>query len=368
MENERKLAKILGEEVYDPVIEDARAILDEYPDSDIKYQDSSTTFQINSITSLDDLLSREFPPVEWLVNKLVPDKGLVALSGLPGSYKSWITQHLALAVSTGTPLFDNFTTQQGNVLIIDKENYLSLVQKRFKLLGALPGLGIYFWEKEFFIEDEEMIKEICDFIKQKKIRLVIMDSLIRIYRNKDENSSNDIAEVFRQLRRFQEVEAAIIFTHHHRKQSIMGKNIAAESMRGSSDILASVDCHLSVDKTEEGVKITQTKLRQDMAIKPFKVRIDSEESRVEFIYCGETEEAKEKVEQAKEDIYQVLEEGELTRADLIERFKGVYGSKTIDETLKSFSNEEVVIRVGERGKRFYRRAGSEIEGTLFNSE
>lgn len=316
--------------------------------------------------TLTDLLNKDFPPVEWLVEKLMPETGLIAISGLPGSYKSWVVQHLALSVATGTPLFDRFPTKQKKVLLIDKENQLSLIQKRFKLLGAFEGIDVHFISSDFLIEDEQIMNQICELIKTNGIGLIILDSLIRIYKGKDENRSNDMAEVFRQLRRFQEAGAAVIFVHHHRKMSLMAKNVAAESLRGSSDILAAVDSHLAMEVSDGEIKIIQTKLRQDVPIKPFKVVLESDDNHAEFKFLGELKEDIEKMEQAKGDIYEVLEEGEKSRSELVERFKGNYGSKTIDSALKSFTSEEVLVRIGERGKKFYRRADIEVEGSLFN--
>lgn len=316
--------------------------------------------------TLTDLLNKDFPPVEWLVEGLMPETGLIAISGLPGSYKSWIVQHLALSVATGTPLFDKFPTKQKKVLLIDKENQLNLIQKRFKLLGAFEGIDIHFLSSDFFIEDEQIINQICELIKTKGIGLIILDSLIRIYRGKDENSSNDMAEVFRRLRRFQEAGATVVFVHHHRKMSIIAKNVAAESLRGSSDILAAVDSHLAMEVSDGEIKIIQTKLRQDIPVKPFRVVLESDDGHAEFKFLGELQEDVEKVEQARRDIYEVLEEGEMARSELIERFKGIHGSKSIDAALKSFTSEEVAVRLGERGKKFYHKADMKVEGSLFN--
>jgi archaellum biogenesis ATPase FlaH len=312
---------------------------------------------------LSALLAKEFPATEWLVESLVPMNGLVVIAGAPGSYKSWIVEHMALAVSTGTTLFGKFGTIEGGVLIIDQENHLSLVQKRFRLLGGVEGLEVYFYGADFFVEDEETVAEVCKMIQDNSIKLVIIDSLIRSYRNKDENSSNDMAEVFRQFRKFQQAGAAVVFVHHHRKPSILSKNIASESLRGSSDILAAVDSAIAVEKDSDEVKMTQTKLRQDMAIKPFKVKLEGDSEHLEFVYCGELEEEAEKVDKAKEEIQTVLEEGEISRADLISRFKGLYGQKTMDSALKSFTAEEVQLRLGDRGKKYYRKAGEDLFGS-----
>ncbi len=317
------------------------------------------------IYTLDFLLTQNFPPMEWVVDHLIPAQGLVALSGMPGSYKSFITEYLALCTATGTPLFGKFETRQGKVLIIDKEDQPRMIKQRFKLLGATNRLDISFLSYDFFIEDENLVINVCNEIETQSISLVIIDSLIRIYKGKNENASNDMAVVFRVLKSFQNAGAAVVFTHHHRKQSFLQKNTASENMRGSSDILASVDCHLAVDKLEDEIKITQTKSRQEMALKPFKIKLICDPNHVEFNFSGEVEEEKEKVEQAREDILTALEEGEASRTSLIDRFQGLYGSKTIDTALKSFTPEEANVRTGGHGKKFYSKSGNEIITNLF---
>jgi len=124
-------------------------------------------------------------------------------------------------------------------------------------------------------------------------------------------------------------------------------------MRGSSDILASVDCALAVESAEGIIKITQTKLRQDMPISPFKLKVESFEDKVLFTYEGEVDEEKEKIDKAKEDIYTLLAEGEKSRAELQEAFKGTYGMKTIDGALDYLKDNGVKTRIGERGKKYF---------------
>ncbi len=309
---------------------------------------------------LTSLLNREFPPTEWLVESLIPLDALVAISGMPGSYKSWIVEHLALSVATGTTFLGKFSSMEGAVLIIDQENHLSLVQKRFKLLGGLEGLDIYFLDSEFDIDNEDIIREVCTFIADNSIKLVIVDSLIRSYRKKDENSSNDMAEVFRQLKKLQMEGAAVVFVHHNRKPSVFSKGVTAESMRGSSDILAAVDSAIAVEKDKDGIKVYQTKLRHDLAVKPFKIRLVGDSEHLEFEYVGEVEEEAEKVEQARTEILTVLEEGEISRQELIDRFKGMYGSKTIDSALKAFGEQELTVRTGEHGKKYFSKASEDL--------
>ena len=322
-----------------------------------------SSYNERPLFSLSDLYSRQFPDTEWIVESLIPAQGLIALSGAPGNFKSWITQSLAISVSSGAPLFDHFDTSKGSVLIIDKENNLRLIKERFTALGATDNLDIHFFNLEsfdFLTENLETVELIIGVIRDLQIKLVIIDSLIRAHKQ-DENSASGMAQVFEALKKIQNAGAAIIFTHHHRKQSFFNKSGASESLRGSSDILAAVDCHLAVDRVEDGIKLTQTKLRQKQAIKPFKVRLDPLEDssdKVRFMYLGEAEEQLEKAVQAKAAILEILDdEKEYSRQDLIERMEGIFGRQSIDAGLKLLPSEEVTCRTGEHNKKLYQKVG-----------
>jgi hypothetical protein len=47
------------------------------------------------------LLQKDFPPIPWLVDGVIPGEGLTLLAGAPKVGKSWLTLQLALAVSSG---------------------------------------------------------------------------------------------------------------------------------------------------------------------------------------------------------------------------------------------------------------------------
>lgn len=302
------------------------------------------------VFTLENLLNREFPDTGWVVETLIPAQGLVALSGAPGNYKSWITQHLAISVASGTQLFDKFSTNQGSVLIIDKENNLRLVKQRFEALQCQSSLSIYFFDLElidFTTENQDSLDLVCNFVSNNDIKLVIIDSLIRSHKQ-DENSASAMAQVFGVIRKIQDAGAAVLFTHHHRKQSAFNRSGASESLRGSSDILAAVDCHLAVDKLEDGIKVTQTKLRQQQSIKPFKIKLESlpeSEEKVRFVYVGEVEEDKIKKEDAKEVILVLLKEGKLKRQELINQLvqDGICAKRTAEDALSELNKDGRII-------------------------
>jgi hypothetical protein len=375
-DNPEKLSKfnrILSNQTEDPGIKEAAEIIEEYGSS------SETTNSPESRTNkpfftLDELFGRDFPDVGWVISPLIPSQGLVALSGAPGNYKSWITQQIAICVATGTPLFDNFETTQGSVLIIDKENNLRLVKERLVSLGAQSKLNIFFYDLEFvdFLTDnQDCIEIVCDIVRENNIKLVIIDSLIRSHKQ-DENSASGMSQVFGALRKIQDAGAAILFTHHHRKQSLFNRSGSAENLRGSSDILAAVDCHLAVDKLEDGIKVTQSKLRQRQSIKPFKIRLDSLSEagdEVKFTYLGEVEEDKVKKEDAKEVIALLLEEQSFKRQDLINQLvqDGICSKRTADTALSELVKDGKVIHTSTKPHIYSLSTGDVANRNTINS-
>lgn len=310
------------------------------------------------VFTLNDLLNRQFPDTEWLVKPLIPTQALVAISGAPGNYKSWITQHLAICIASDILLFDKFDVTRSSVLIIDKENNLRLIKQRFEALGGQSDLKIYFFDlksTDFSTENQEGLEMVCNFVRNNHIKLVILDSLIRVHKQ-DENSASGMAQVFGAIRKIQDAGASVLFTHHHRKQSIFnrsGVSGVSENLRGSSDILAAVDCHLAVDKLEDGIKITQTKLRQQQSIKPFKIKLESlpeSEDKVKFVYLGEVEEDKIKKEDAKGVILLLLEESQLKRQELIDQLvkDGICGQRTAETALIELVKEEKIVRTSTK--------------------
>lgn len=81
-------------------------------------------------------------------------------------------------------------------------------------------------------------------------------------------------------------------------------------MRGSSDILASVDCHLAIERKpkEDLVIVHQTKLRQGEEMKSFKLNIINDETDLKLEFAGDLDEIQTKKSDFKEAIKDILEQ------------------------------------------------------------
>ena len=163
---------------------------------------------MDPIVTLDELMKKSFPEQAWVVDGLIPTSAVTILSGPPASYKTWVLLQTAISVAKGEPLFGQFATDKTGVLIIDEENGERLIQQRMFQLGATADLPSWFTPNKGFIVNDENMSDILLSCKAYDIKLLIIDSLVRIH-GSDENSAGDMAEVFKHLRRFVERDIAV---------------------------------------------------------------------------------------------------------------------------------------------------------------
>lgn len=255
------------------------------------------------IQSISSLLIKQFPESKWLVEKLIPESSLVLMSAAPASFKTWLALEISLCVADGKPLFDVFPAIKGNVLICDEESGERMLQDRFKKLGVKTAENPWSEKQIFYLSrigrqvDDNYIKELMKECSQNKIKLVIFDSLVRFH-NARENDASEMAKVLNLFKTLNDNGIATLVLHHNRKSGINGSGSGGEMMRGSSDILASCDVHLSINRKRKKITVSQTKNRYMEEIEPFSVQLRVvNENRSIFEFLGE-ESSKE--EQATE--------------------------------------------------------------------
>jgi hypothetical protein len=238
-----------------------------------------------NVVSYGELASIEFPPNKWVVDFLIPASGITILSALPGSYKTWLLLHLAISIATGGKVFGEFETSQSNVLMIDEENGPRLIQGRLRDLGGYDDMPVSFLFDEGFTVTEKSIDTLIDYCKEHKIVFVTIDSLIRVH-GSNENDAMEMSKVFGQLKKLTAAGISVLVTHHNRKPS--GNSFGgSQEMRGSSDILAALDCHIAIKRDGRRLKLVQTKIRLCEEMSPIEVELIVDlGGRVSFEYIG----------------------------------------------------------------------------------
>ena len=215
-------------------------------------------------------------------------------------------------------------------------------------MGTDHGLPIHFLsQKGFIVSDKRLTNQVLRICQEKDISVIFIDSLVRI-NNAEENDASQMAAVFRCIRQLCQSQKTLIITHHERKEGET-RSSAQNRLRGSSDISASVDAHISVRRNSSDrstLTIEQAKLRGGIEMEPFKVAVQASEEKVEFQYLGACQEEASKKESAKEVILTVLnkEENGLSRSEVCKQVKAIkdIGEKNIRSALDALIQEKVV--------------------------
>lgn len=241
---------------------------------------------------LSELLKEQYPGQKWLVNNIIPDSGLVLLSAAPASFKTWVALEISLCIADEKPLFSTFNTSKCGVLIADEESGSRMLQDRFIKLGAKSSIDeageyleaekpIYCLSRVGRRIDEDYIKELIAECVRHEIKLVIFDSLVRFHSAR-ENDASEMAKTLNLFKVLNDNGIATLLLHHNRK----GFGLAGEMVRGSSDILASCDIHMSITRKGRKITISQTKNRYMEELQPFTVELDRLEDHSEFKFLG----------------------------------------------------------------------------------
>ncbi len=315
-------------------------------------------FQRLVVLPVADLISEAPIEIDWIIPKILPAEGIVVFSGLAGSGKTWLAMAIAKAVSEGSKLFGEFDAKQLPVLYIDQENNRNTIVRRIRKLGIKPSPMFWLIDQSLRLDKKDDIERLKLICKEKKIKLVILDSFVRFHGG-NENESSATAALFEEIKVLRREGISVLFLHHHRKESFSSSSSVGNSLRGSSDILAAVDCHIAIRKEGDTLFLTQSKLRQDQEIPPFKVKLEEagegNEARTSFSYLGEDDARERKLAEIAEVIPELIRtNGQMSRQDIIDAAKKLGTSSMIDEVLKKLAADGVLkMTVGARNKHSY---------------
>ncbi len=238
--------------------------------------------EIEEITSFDpvpigDVLKMKFPKNRFLVENLIPEKGITIISGQPGCGKSWVALHIMQCIASQKKVFDKFNAKKGSVLFVDGETDFSEINSRMKDMKFRSCKRIFISsECEVKIDQKAGIGKVVNFVKRKKINLVILDPLIALH-NSDENASNGMQKVMDAVKQITRAGATVLIIHHHKKNDDSVN--PSLRMRGSSAIHGAIDSHIEIkgeDNELEILQLTQGKARRSKAEKSFIVKTDRE--------------------------------------------------------------------------------------------
>lgn len=184
----------------------------------------------------------------WLVENIVPTRGLVAMIGPPGAGKTFLAVDLALHVCSGRDWLGH-RTERGLVVYLGAEDADGLRMRLIALREHLPldkGPPFALIDGALDLLRADDLKKLEAGVRQASeesefpVSLVIVDTLSRTFGDADENSS-DMAAYVRNLDLLKSgFDCTVLLLHHP------PKNSPGRSPRGHSSLPAACDTILAV--------------------------------------------------------------------------------------------------------------------------
>jgi hypothetical protein len=317
-----------------------------------------------------EMRAQNLPKPSWIIEKVLPEGGLIALSGKPKSFKSFFALWMAMKAASGLPLFDEmdepfFCQQDTNVtptMFIEEENTMLLTYNRYIGLRKVPDDLLHFRvEQQFKMKDETWRVQLLKDIQEKRIGLIIMDPFSSVMGLKDENSNAEVAEVMDIIRHeFVRNGISVAFIHHPAKGDGDGKNL-----RGAGDILGKCDVHLhferdELDKRMFTVSYEKMRLVSEEEIQNFRVRLTGDHlvGDGHFRYCGvaQTKGETAREELCKEILACMMPEERYLKSELAKETGQKLGNDKFKNAWAKLEKDELIITCFEKknGHPFFR--------------
>ena len=324
--------------------------------------------------------------ITWIVDKLIPKKGITMITGDSGVGKTWFALQLAISACIGAPFLDEFTASALAALYIDAEAGEILLKRRAKeiwnaITSDVPEIGEYYKDNENKISlrlsyqeidlmNTEFVDRLLRDIELTGTELVIIDPFNRVFTGK-ENDAGDVAKFFNNIKRIRDATGCtFIFIHHARKRSFDAPNDAGQMLRGSTAIRAALDSHIFIRGIDNNIiRVEHDKSRYAVPVEPFMAELVGIGEGVMIKYKGDKDAIEAgKRELAKRRIIEIIADagGSAYRQYLIDSINATeadIAESTIARAIKELVDDGSIIRLkSDRKTKYALPINGELKG------
>lgn len=212
------------------------------------------------------------PPVRWQVRGVLPQEGIAAIYGPPGSGKSFLVLDLLAHIAGGRDWFGCRVTA-APVVYVGLEGEAGIAQRIQAWQASNGPLPQDFRAilSPLDIRKQDDRAELAQSIKRAGMAggIVCLDTLNRASPGADENSSAEMGEIIQAAKALQAELGGLLVAIHH-----SGKD-ASRGLRGHSSLLAALDASLEVtrDGDRREWRIGKAKDGEDGKANPFRLAV-----------------------------------------------------------------------------------------------
>ena len=300
------------------------------------------------LTTLEDIF--EYPEPTYLIEPILIEGTVSVLGAFTGTGKSITALSIMKSLLTGEPLWGKYlVAKTGPVLLVDEETPQSFLRERTTKMGFTLGLPLYFLHfQDVRLDRDDCFKALMERIEEVNPILVVIDSLIRVHRAKEDDSSQ-MSQVIGRLRKIANTDTTVIAIHHHRK----GEGPLAHKLRGSSDIPGGVDIEYALLPKDDYLIFTSVKTRTQ-PLAPIKLKMEVNDESMSLTYAGA--ELGQEGEIMAEVIFILEENGQQGVEEIFKALKerGIkVGINKLRAILKKENGKALLEERGPKGKRLY---------------
>ncbi|MGW9627636.1 AAA family ATPase [Microbacterium sp. NPDC055521] len=184
------------------------------------------------------------PPLRPLVAGVLDLDTVALLYAPPATFKTFLALWIAACVALGKP-WAGRSVEQGSVLYVLTEGVAG-ARKRAAALAWLLNKGrpipdFFVYPAPVNLMSDADVAELAAFVRDRGIRLVVLDTLVKVAGGAEENNNTEMTRVTsaaEQIKRAGDGETTVMLVHH------AGKN---GDLRGASALLGNFDTVLRLD-------------------------------------------------------------------------------------------------------------------------
>ena len=204
----------------------------------------------------------QLPPVSWQVDRHLPHNSLSCIYGRYGTGKSFYAVDLALSAAVGRPFLGQFKLAQMPVAYIAAEGHIGIAKRIHAWLDFFdrdpPDNLVVLPERHNLLNARsltELTEIVCGSLGQPP-KLLICDTLARMFCGGDENSTKDMNQFVENITQLGGMcEGASVVVLHH-----IGKD-ESRGARGSVALAGACDTMIEISADKTGNKINSVSVR-----------------------------------------------------------------------------------------------------------
>lgn len=213
--------------------------------------------------TLDDLAN--LPPIEFLVDDILPARSLSVVFGPSGTYKSFLVLDWALSIASGRS-WAGHEVEKGHVVYVAAEGASGILKRARAWLEANPGYDpsdrFRAVPRAVKLSDPDSVMELRAALHEELTEspsLIIVDTFARSFTG-DENSSTDVGVVIDAIDAIRhEHGATVLLVHHSGRQE--GHERGSTALEGAMD--ARYEMSASQDTLQASLKCRKMKDREE---------------------------------------------------------------------------------------------------------